>query len=260
MVVHAILGKLWNADRVNWRVDLSTEDLEALKLELGADLGELFYHVKQDVFRLRPDWRTYRMFFGTNKERVDMFNGISAPVAEVLARTLFEATLLGLRRITDKPAKTNSQNNISIKALTKHFSGSDLETMRRLVNQAENAASFARNWSDKKIAHSDFQHRTGAIALEPASRAKVDQAIDAVAAVVKWISSEKLNAHQVTHPIPAAHDELWVLKHLYEGELVMRQKKIQSREYSMQSRYDERKALYEYPDWMQSEDPGLDTD
>ena len=239
---------------------MSNEDLENLKIKLGAELGELFYHVKQDVFLLRSGWRTYRMFFGANKERVDMLNSISGPVAKVLEQTLFEATLLGLRRITDKPTYKGSKHTISIKSLSKHFSGSDLATMKRLVNQAENAASFARNWSSKKIAHSDFQYRTDAIALEPASRAKVEQAIDAVAKIVEWISSKKLDTHQLTHPISVAHDELWVLKHLYEGALVMKQKKARSREYSMQSRYDERKALYEYPNWMQPKDPELNTD
>lgn len=236
------------------------EDLDELKDRLGSDLGELFYHVKWDLIELRMQWRAHRMFFGTNQERVELLNSISGYVAFELERTLFEATLLGLRRLTDKPGKRGGKKSVSIKGLTDHFQDSELLELKRLINNAERAAQFARNWADKKIAHSDFEHRTGAMELQPASRQGVEAAIDAIASVVKWVSLTKLDTHQVTHTIPNSDDELWFLKTLYEGGKVMKEKENLSRQYSRNGNYEERDDLYRYPDWLQPDEQIFDLD
>jgi len=153
------------------------DEIDKLRPSLGDELAPIYCYVKNDVFALRNQWKPYKSLFGTNEERFRLLQEISGTVSQTLERTLFEATLLGLRRITDKAASRGSNYAVTIKALPKHFSGMEAEHIRRLVSEAERAADFARNWADKKIAHSDYQFRIGALRLKPASRKKVDEAM-----------------------------------------------------------------------------------
>jgi hypothetical protein len=126
------------------------------------------------------------------------------------------------------------------------------------VKNASKRSEFARNWSDKKIAHSDYEYRVGEQLLSPASRQAVDETIDSIADLVKWVSSEKFNTTLVTHPITPADDEVTFLQHLYEGRSAFARKEELSRKYSLEGKYDERDQLYCFPDWLQRDERILD--
>lgn len=228
--------------------NLVTKFTPALGPEKAKEFTPIFYYIQQDVSLLRSQWRIYRAFFGTNKERVDMLNCISGIVANTLERTLFEATLLGLRRLTD--TDKGKWKVTSIMCFPNFFEGNDEQELLKLRTLAIKKSDFAKNWSDKKIAHSDLLYRRGKDPLQKASRQKVTDAIDSIADIIKWIAAEKLNQDLMTHPISSANDEVHFLQHLFRGQKAAEENKGKWFELMRQTKYDEARALDEFPEWI----------
>lgn len=226
---------------------------------MDANFAELYEIIKLDVVHLRSQWRIYSALFGTNQQRQDLLSDISRLTARTLEKTLFEATLLGIRRLTD-PEKglRRSRRNASINAFKPYFEGSEKGALLKLLSDACGKSEFARSWSDKKIAHSDLEHRSGGVVLPPASRRAVDDAINAIADVVKWIALEKFDTTLVTHPITSAEDEIKFLRHLFEGQRAIAEKERLSRDLTKAGDYTKRDSLYLYPDWLRRDEQVLD--
>jgi len=228
---------------------------------LSSDAAEFFDLLTNDIVLLRSQWRIYKAFFGANKERHDLLFSVSNVTARTLERTLFEATLLGLRRLTDHPESgRRKRQTVSIKGLPKLFEGDDRVQIQSLIGAALHTSKFARNWSDKKIAHSDLNFRSGELGLELASRAKVDDAIEAIAKVIKWVAAEKQGVTLITHPTTLANDEIRFLECIYDGMLVGEEKERQYRMYNKSGRYQERDRLYDYPPWLKRSEQIFDID
>lgn len=223
---------------------------------------EFFELLKYDFFLLRTEWRFYKSLFGTNAETVALLNSISGVSANTLDRVFFERTLLGLRKLTD-PAQTQrgARLSFSIKGLFQ-FPELDERELRKLVNQAAKASSFARDWSNRRIAHNDLDYRTGGKPLEKASRLKVEEALNAISRTIKWVGTHRLDTHLVTNPIPPFNDERALLRTLYEGHRVLKERKRQKAEFLKNGEYDKvdelRKANASYPNWLSRNDPELD--
>lgn len=223
----------------------------------GSDLLEL---VKNDLFKLRLEWRLYRSLFGTNKETVDLLNSISVVTSSTLEQILFERVLLGIRKLTDPPkAARRNIRSVTVSGLGEFYEN-DNKDLARLVSHAKKSAKFARNWSDKRIAHSDLEYRTGASSLLPASRAKVEQAIDAIAGIVRWIERTHFGVVLNTHPIQPPEDEGWLLRCLWEGKMALDEKERRSRQLSREGRVTEGEKLFDIPWWLEREEPPLDMD
>mmetsp|Transcript_23799 Transcript_23799/g.42850 ORF Transcript_23799/g.42850 Transcript_23799/m.42850 type:complete len:228 (-) Transcript_23799:4549-5232(-) len=227
---------------------------------MNIDAEQYFELVKQDLFSARIEWRLYRSLFGTNPETVDLLNSISASTANTLERVLFDRTLLNLRKLTDRPENTRrKEKSVTVRGLSHFFFGEDRQ-LELLQTQAIEKASFAKKWSDKRIAHSDLDHRTNATKLSQASRERVDNALDAVAELVKHVAKKHYGYTQITHPTPLADDERWFLLHLFEGARAFDEKERLSKEYSTSGLYAERESLYDFPSWLNRPEPPFDVD
>lgn len=219
---------------------------------------ELFEFVKLDFVTLRNEWRIYRSLFGTNPETVELLNSVSGRTAAVLERALFERVLLGLRKLTD-PARAQRRNrrSVTIKALLEAYDAKDAP-LKRLVGKAERSASFARDWSSRKIAHSDFEFREGTMRLESASRHAVEVAMERIARVIRWISEYHFNTSFVTHLTPNTGDDCAFLQCLFEGQIAVREKRAQSRQRMKDGRVREAKELLSLPEWLHRRHPPVD--
>lgn len=225
---------------------------------LDVEFAKKYHHAKMDLFSLRIHWRTYVSFFGTNKERFEFLHEVSGAVSQTLERTLFETTLLGLRKITDPKGARGGRQSVTIKSFADYLPDEYQKELRILVSQAEKSCEFARDWSGKKIAHADFEYRDGSYSLKPASRQKVHKAIDDVAKVFKWMELTLFHTTLVTHPIPPIEDEVWFLQVLYEGLAAHKEKKKLAKELSRQGSYDAAENLMKYPNWLQRTEPPID--
>ncbi|AWZ20148.1 Hypothetical protein RAK1035_1437 [Roseovarius sp. AK1035] len=232
----------------------SAKEVEQARIDsLGPDFGPLFRHIETDLYSLRTLWRIYVSFFGTSKERVELLNKTSGLTAFVLEKTLFESALMALCRMTDPPnARGGKNTNTTIRRfssfLTDHAAKESLEN---LITDAVEAVRFARSWRDKKIAHSDYDVRVKQATLDHASQRKVSDAIDAIAAVVRWVGHECLNTDLVTHPIHRrSNDEVQFIKHIFLGQLKENELEEQHRFLTKSGEYEKAKQLSTLPDWV----------
>lgn len=216
----------------------------------GEELAKEFYLLKTDLFVLRLDWRTYQGLFGTNRERVDLLNSVSGSVSSTIERVLFESVLLRLRRFIDKGSKKRRRLPLSLELLRKIATDQNAIDLHRLLVDCKKKCAFAKNWSDKRIAHSDYQYRIGNEKLLPASRQKVNEAIDSIAAVIKLIGSNLLDTHYVTHPIADLRDETVFLRVLYEGKRIVDEKPDIAKRLIEEGRFQEASSVHDYPEWL----------
>ena len=158
---------------------------------MGADLGELFYLLKQQLFQLFIQWNEYVDAFGTNEKRIDLLNKVAGGFAKSVQDALWADVLLGLTRLTDPP-KSVGKDNLSVARIPGLFEGDLKESVEQLVNVAVSATAFARDWRNRFLAHRDLSRAmdSNAVPLEPASRAKVREALDAIVAVMNRVEGE----------------------------------------------------------------------
>jgi len=228
------------------------------------ELGNYLELVKHEFFTLRIEWRVYRSFFGTNKETVELLNKASGITAHTLERVLFERTLIGLRRLTDPySAKKRKAKSVSVNGFI-HLVQSEDHDLRRLAGIAVQRSSFARNWSDKRIAHADLAYRRGEAKLETASRANVESANEAIADVIKHVAKEYYDTTLVTHPIPSSGDERSFLRALYLGVLAVDEERSIEKQLLEEREYKELERLLtsheRIPEWLKRDDPPIDAD
>lgn len=229
---------------------------------LSQKCEEFFELLKHDFFTLRVEWRFYRNLFGTNPETVDLLNKISGSSANTIDRVFFERTLLGLRKLTDPAqAKRGKSSSVSVKGLLQFPELQD-QDLKRLVSQAEKACGFARDWSNRRIAHSDLEYRNGDKPLKTASRQKVEDAMTAISLPIRWVGTHRLDLHLCTHPIPSVRDESSLLIALYEGQKVIEKRAREKAKFLEEKEYEKltelRKEERNYPEWLIREDPELD--
>jgi AbiU2 len=233
--------------------------------QLGDELGRLLYHTYQDIVRLRQLWRIYCAFFGANPERITLLNEASPVTTGAIQKALYDATLLGIRRLTDpKGGQRGTGNVVSISLFVASYksfaitTGDDhtdkIERLKKLVSKARRDAEFARNWTNKRVAHSDWHVRIGKEETETVTRQKTTTAIESIAMVIKWVAHAAMKTTFSTIVVEQAEDEEWFLKHVFEGVEAMKNKEARYRELTELGKYTERDALYHYPDWLNRED------
>jgi len=232
----------------------SAKEAEQARIDaLGPEFGPLFRHIEIDLYSLRSLWRIYVSFFGTSKERVELLNQSSGLTAFVLEKTLFESALMALCRMTDPPSGQGGKyTNTTIRHFPRFLKDhAAIGSLDNLIKDACEAGRFARSWRDKKIAHSDYDVRLKQATLDGASRRKVSDAIDAVAAVVRWVGHECLDTEIITHPVHNhSNDEVQVVEHIYLGQLKEKEIEERHRLLTKSGEYEKAKQLSKLPDWV----------
>jgi hypothetical protein len=167
---------------------------EDLIEHMGQEVGEVFFLLKQELFRIYVQWNEYMEAFGTKEERVNMLNQAAGGFFKCVQDALWSNIILGLCRVTD-PAQTGNKKNLSINRL-RHLVGHELRTqINQPMNAVKDKTKFARDWRNRRYAHSDLslvKDKT-AIPLEPASRKDVIEALDTIVSVMNKVEDHYMN-------------------------------------------------------------------
>lgn len=186
--------------------------------KLGAERGPYVKAVENDLYSLRVHAEIYEAFFGTNRERVELFNSISGGTAYWIERSMFESLVLQVCRLTDR-VSVGKKKNVTVRALPSLLSGAPDAELEARIDRADIATKFARDWRNRRIAHSDEDVKLGKATLDTASRAKLKDAIEAIAACIRRYALVELNTTLMTHPIRQyIGDEISFLTALYYGK------------------------------------------
>jgi hypothetical protein len=157
--------------------------------KLGPELGAVFHLLLNEFWWLQLKWAEYVELFGTSPARIDLANEAAGSFIRIVQDELWESSLLGLCRLTET-RKVHGRETLSIKALPA-LCGSKIDQAQlgTLINKADLAIAFARDWRNRHIGHRDLALALGqAKPLDEASRAKVKTAIQSIFEVLNFVS------------------------------------------------------------------------
>lgn len=166
---------------------------------MGEPLGSLFHSLWQEVAWLFLKWDNYVELFGSKPSRVDLLNEAAPGFFSIVQHTLWEAILLHIARLTDPP---NSRGKANLTSQRLHALVSDAvaaQAVKALTDNAIAAASFCRDWRNRRIAHSDLSLAVDLhpVPLEAASREKVTLALNALVDVLNAVTQHYLDTSNV---------------------------------------------------------------
>lgn len=196
------------------------QDTEAsFVAQMGEILGIEFSALWQEVAWLYVKWAQFVELFGDKPERIDMLNSAARVFFRVVQDTLWEDTLLHIARLTD-PAESpggKKRTNLTIQNLSNLVSDPILkDDVRKLSEIASTKSKFCRDWRNRHIAHRDRALALGrsATPLEPASRKSVNDAMAAIADVLKKVGGHYMNSDFIfrgDHFVGGARDLLYII-------------------------------------------------
>jgi AbiU2 len=172
---------------------------------LGPQLGPVYHALWNECLWLQFKWRQFLELYGTNQERIDLLNRTASQFFGLIQDTCWEDTLLHLSRLTDKPDFYGSKKTLTVQSLPALISEPEFSTeIQRLVDEALEATTFARDWRNRRIAHRDLALtlNKGAKPLAPASRKHVQDALQAV-----WRVIERVYAFYFKSELPSRMTE-----------------------------------------------------
>jgi HEPN superfamily AbiU2-like protein len=162
---------------------------------MGADLGELYDALWQQLAALHRKWEEYVILFGSKPERVELLNKAAPAFFRIVQDSLFEDVLLHAARLTDWP-KTGGKPNLTIRRLPEAVADLNVrEAAAVAVAKAVSATDFCRDWRNRHIAHKDLDlaYGAGAEPLLPASREKVALALKALSDALNVVAQHYLD-------------------------------------------------------------------
>ena len=164
--------------------------------KMGAELGEFYSALWQELAWIHAKWSEYVALFGMNPGRIDLLNEAAPKFFRTVQDSLWEDVLLHLARLTDSP-RSMGKENLSVRRLP------DLMALKAtplpiaaLVASAVSATEFARDWRNRKLAHGDLSLALGQSvqSLAPASRQAVKEALQALVAILNAVSGAHLDS------------------------------------------------------------------
>lgn len=187
---------------------------------LGKEFGDAFFYVKNEWIDVWVTWNQYQNLFGSGPERVELMNKSGPMFFHMVQRHFFEATLLGLCRLSDPP-KTGKKRNLTVMLLCDFMDTSErCDRLSALLDKVSVNTKFARDWRNRRISHNDLDLKHGAAdPLEKATRESVTVSLNSVYEVLAYVSIEFLMDDLVNDVIVGFDNEFAMLERLYLGNL-----------------------------------------
>jgi hypothetical protein len=177
-------------------------------LVMGEELGSIYDALWQQVTWLHRKWSEYVVLFGTKESRVALLNEAAPSFSRIAQDSLWEDVLLHVARLTDPP-KSAGKANLSLQTLAPLISQAETKAVvEARMAEALAASEFCRDWRNRHIAHRDLllALERGAEPLKPASRTKVADALNALAAVLNAVSAHYYAGGTTRFDFGAEHD------------------------------------------------------
>jgi hypothetical protein len=164
---------------------------------MGQELGEQYSELWQEIVRLHLTWSEFCELFTKTPKRVEVLNRAAATFFGIVQKTLFEATLLHIGRLTDA-SKVAGRDNLTVRNLSGLILDATLKAaVSQSVEKAVKAADFARDWRHRRLAHNDLELALNDMRAEPlaeASKKQVDDALDKLADTLNAVAYHYLGS------------------------------------------------------------------
>lgn len=125
---------------------------------MGNDLGTTFFQLSRKLIELHIVWQQYRQLYGSDEETIFLLNRTAGLFFKIVQDQLWDSVLLGISRMTDSPS-TAGKKNLTIQSLKSLILEPGLQReVEALCKAAVDAASYAREHRNKRIAHQDHSY------------------------------------------------------------------------------------------------------
>jgi len=164
---------------------------EACHASMGAELGELYYLLSNELTWLYWRWHEYVTLYAGSERRLELLNSSAPFFFYVVQRVLWDETLLGISRLAG-PATTGRKRNLAVQQVLPFATDSALrDRIEDLLADVSEKSAFAIDLRNRHIAHRDLDVALGQAPspLPSATQETVDSALDALAAVMNAIQS-----------------------------------------------------------------------
>ena len=137
---------------------ISDQSLEECVQKMGAELGKVYYCLRQELVRLYEKWNEYMVLYGTTPDIVDLLNKSSPGFFSLVERVFLRDIILHISRMSD-PASTGTGKNLSVQQLLdrKIVKDSSLHNdLEHQIDKVKKASESFRFWRNKTLAHNDL--------------------------------------------------------------------------------------------------------
>ena len=165
-------------------------------VQMGEELGGLFYALWQEVAWLHNEWHEYSQLFGTKQSRIALMNEAAPAFFRIVQDGLFDMIVLRIACLTDPP-KSVGKSNLTIQQLPARINDDSLrQKVTDLVNTAVAAADFCRDRRHRHIAHRALDVSLGVTTdpLPNVTRENIRGAMLGLAEVLNAVSYRYLNS------------------------------------------------------------------
>ncbi len=210
--------------------EVKEEHLQAM----GPQLGPLYHALYNEVAWLHAKWLQYRQLYAQSPERITLLNDVSGFFFRIVHEVFRKDVILHFARLTDPPESVGKAN-LTLRRLPSSISEPSLAgEVQNLVEKAVSQSSFARDWRNRHLAHTDLYLAldVGAEPLPGISRQNVEDALSSFRDVLNQLARYYLDTtvafeHFISHDDGealvyhlrvAAHIEKLRREYLLEGK------------------------------------------
>lgn len=176
-------------------IERSADEARANNIaHMGAQLGELYSELWQEIAWLHRKWSEYACLFGASESVVELLNKAAPVSARTIQDALIEDVMLHVARLMDSPQSMNKPN-LCLRRLPELVDHTDTRAMVEAhIQTAIQRTAFCKDWRNRRIAHRDLEIALGkgAVPLMTATRLGIDEALKSVVQVLDPIAAHYL--------------------------------------------------------------------
>jgi hypothetical protein len=149
---------------------------------MGTELGELAHELSNEVTVIHWRWTQFEKLYGSGPERISILNRSAPLFFRIVQDVFFEDVLLAIARIVGS-SKSAGRANLTIQRLAPLLKASPIHSVIACkVIVVVNAAAFAVDWRNRRLAHRDLDLslKRAAQPLSGASRQQVKEVLSAL--------------------------------------------------------------------------------
>jgi hypothetical protein len=186
---------------------------------LGPEFGTQFNLLHNEFQWLTMVWGQFVQLYSTNTKRIELMNKGSGLFFRTVQDAMADFVILKIARFSE-PTQTIGKDNLTIRRFPIFVQDSAKQLqLQELVTKAVDAAQFARDWRNRRIAHKDLALATGQSVqqLSPATKSNIEGGINSIREVFLWIHMEYFDSQFLYESERYPGDALSLLYHLRDG-------------------------------------------
>jgi hypothetical protein len=192
--------------------------------DLDTSITNLHKKLWNDCVKLHADISAFRYLFVDDAEAVAVMNATSPGFFLTFRSLLWNDMHLQLCRITD-PVRTTGKQNSSISALRSIVNPQQQCLCKELIDDAEHATMFAREWRNKWLAHRDLETALSQAPdkrLPPSTIRGLSAAANAIGKALDCL--DPAGAKTAWTPNDSANQAEVLVRYLREGHIAHRER------------------------------------